>query len=197
VARLREFDTDQVLAAAVTAFRTRGFAGTSVQDLVDATGVGRGSLYAAFGDKEGLYLAALDRYRADFAEPLVALLDSPEPPRRLVREILVGLVDEIVRDGTRQACLIVSAATELVARDAAVATRVRQTTDLLEETLTVLVGRLDPPVPDPRSTARLLVTLVQGLRVAGAVRPERAWLMSAVDVALRCLDPADPLGPPA
>ncbi|WP_148615599.1 TetR/AcrR family transcriptional regulator [Nocardioides rubriscoriae] len=187
MARVREFDTDQVLAAAVTTFRQHGFAGTSVQNLVEATGIGRGSLYAAFGDKEGLYLAALDRYRADFAQPLLALLDSEEPPLRLVREILVGLVDEIVQDGTRQACLIVSAATELVARDTAVASRVRETTDLLEETLTTLLRRVDPPLADPRAAARFVITVVQGLRVAGAVRPERGWLMSSVDLAVRAL----------
>ncbi len=187
MARVREFDTDQVLASAVGAFRTYGFAGTSVQHLVDATGVGRGSLYAAFGDKEGLYLAALDRYRADFARPLLALLDSDEPPERLVREILVGLVDEIVRDGTRQACLIVSAATELVARDAAVASRVGETMDALEDTFTTLLARAHPPPEDPRAGARFLLTVVNGLRVAGAVRPERAWLMSSVDLALHAL----------
>lgn len=187
MARTREFDTEQVLAAAVSAFRTHGFAGTSVQDLVEVTGIGRGSLYGAFGDKEGLYLAALDRYRADFASPLLALLDSPEPPQRLVREILVGLVDEIVRDGTRQACLIVSAATELVARDAAVASRVRETLDLLEDTFATLLGRIDPPPDDPRAAARLLITVVNGLRVGGSVRPERRWLMSSVDLAVRAL----------
>ena len=46
----------------MNAFRSKGYEGTSVQDLVDATGVGRGSLYAAFGSKEGLYLAAMDRW---------------------------------------------------------------------------------------------------------------------------------------
>lgn len=185
--RVREFDTDAALAAAVSAFRTHGFAGTSVQHLVDATGVGRGSLYAAFGDKEGLYLASLDRYRDDFARPVLALLESSRPPRTLVRQVLVGLVDEIVQDDTRQSCLLVSAAVELVARDTAVASRVRQTTDALEDTLTVLVGRIEPPVRDPRATARFLVTVVQGLRVAGAARPERSYLMSSVEVALRAL----------
>jgi TetR/AcrR family transcriptional repressor of nem operon len=188
MARTREFDTDAALAAAVTAFRTHGYVGTSVQHLVDATGVGRGSLYAAFGDKEGLYLAALDRYRDDFARPVLALLGSDQPPRRLVREILAGLVDTIVQDGTRQACLLASAATELVARDAAVASRVRETTTALEDTFAVLVGRIDPPPADPRELARFLVTIVQGLRVAGAVRPDRVWLMSTVDVAMRALD---------
>jgi TetR/AcrR family transcriptional repressor of nem operon len=68
MARLREFDTDAAVDAAVEVFRTRGYDATSIQDLVDATGVGRGSLYAAFDSKEGIYRAALERYR-DLCRP--------------------------------------------------------------------------------------------------------------------------------
>ncbi|MGH1556548.1 TetR/AcrR family transcriptional regulator [Streptomyces sp. L7] len=112
MARPREFDTEAAVEAAMVAFRRRGFAGTSVQDLVDATGVGRGSLYAAFGSKEGLYRAALDRYSQMYASPLVDALRSGAPARALLRAVMLDVVDTIVGDGTEQACLIVSAATE-------------------------------------------------------------------------------------
>src|SRR5262245_45980338 len=114
MARTREFDTTAAVEAAMAAFRRTGFEGTSIQDLVAATGVGRGSLYAAFGSKEGLYLAALDLYRERYAGPLVELLADGTPAKALIREIMIGLVDEIARDGSRRACLIVGAATERV-----------------------------------------------------------------------------------
>ena len=59
--RPRGFDTADVLKAASERFRTHGFAGTSLDDLVDATGLARPSLYAAFGDKRAIYLAVLKR----------------------------------------------------------------------------------------------------------------------------------------
>ena len=62
MARPRAFCPDHVLDAARGAFEARGYEATSVQNLVDATGLSRSSLYAAFGDKHRLYLAALDRY---------------------------------------------------------------------------------------------------------------------------------------
>ncbi len=62
MARPREFDRDEVLDKAIEVFWTQGYDGTSVQDLVDAMGIQRGSLYAAFGDKHQLFLEALDRY---------------------------------------------------------------------------------------------------------------------------------------
>ena len=58
------FDEDEVVAAARDEFWERGYAATSVDDLTAATGLGKGSLYGAFGDKHSLYLRALDDYIA-------------------------------------------------------------------------------------------------------------------------------------
>src|ERR1700712_4644898 len=191
--RVREFDTDAAVEAALVAFRHSGFAGTSIQDLVDATGVGRGSLYGAFGNKDGLYLAAIDRYRQTYSDPLIALLGTTAPVRELIREIFVGLVDEIVKDGVRLACLIVSAATERLHQDIQVAKRIRSTTQALEDAFTTLIARAqsDGQISnggEPRHHARLLVMATHGLRVSGAINPDRDWLMSVVEEVLGCLD---------
>jgi TetR/AcrR family transcriptional regulator, transcriptional repressor for nem operon len=192
VARLREFDTDAAVQAAMTAFRRHGYEGTSIQDLVEATGVGRGSLYAAFGSKEGLYLAAIDRYREQYAAPLVELLRSGAPALEVIREVLVAAVDEIVRDGNRLACLIVAAAMERVADDPETARRVRTTTQSLEDALAEIIaagqdaGELTGQ-RNARDLARFIVTTLQGLRVMGAISPDRRSLMSAVEVAVGAL----------
>ncbi|SEG82579.1 transcriptional regulator, TetR family [Actinacidiphila yanglinensis] len=193
MARTREFDTDAAVEAAMAVFRLKGFEGASIQDLVDATEVGRGSLYGAFGSKEGLYLAALDRYRERYATPLSEMLTADMPARRLVREVLTGVVDEIVRDGSRQACLIVAGSMERAHREDEVRDRLRGTIESLEESFTQLVARAQAAgeLADDRSavdTARFLVMCLQGLRVIGAVRPDRALLMATVDTALRCLN---------
>jgi TetR/AcrR family transcriptional repressor of nem operon len=192
MARLREFDTDAAIDAAVVVFRQHGYEGTSIQHLVAATGIGRGSLYAAFDNKEGLYLAAVDRYRQNYADPLIELMGCGAPARELIREMLVGLVDEIVKDGTHQACLIVSAATERIHHDAQVAQRVRATTQALEDAFTALIATAQASgglsaAGDPRDVARFLVMTTHGLRVSGAINPDRKWLMSSVDVAMQSL----------
>jgi TetR/AcrR family transcriptional repressor of nem operon len=192
MARTREFDTDHAVRAATATFRGKGFAGSSIQDLVDATGVGRGSLYAAFGDKDGLYLAAVDRYRQDYAEPLLELLGSGAPARALVRQALLGLVGEILRDGEQQTCLIVSASVERFHGDTRVRKSVRETTSLLEDAFTRVIGdgqaqgELGSPA-DPRDLARFLIATIHGLRVTGAVNPDRRWLMSVVETAIAAL----------
>jgi len=192
MARFREFDTEAAVQAAMVAFRQHGYEGTSIQDLVEATGVGRGSLYAAFGSKDGLWLAAMDRYREQYAAPLIELLHSGAPARELIREVLVAVVDDIVRDGNRLACLIVGAAMERVAEDPETARRVRTTTQSLEDALTEIItaGQAAGELAgrqDPRDLARFVVMTLQGLRVMGAINPDRRSLMAAAEVAVSAL----------
>ncbi|MFG3586378.1 TetR/AcrR family transcriptional regulator [Streptomyces sp. NPDC047990] len=193
MARTREFDTDAVVASAMEAFRRTGYEGTSMRDLSEVTGLGSGSLYAAFGSKEDLYLAALDLYRQSYAVPLIELLRSGHDAREVIREVFVGAVDEIARDGSRLACLIVAGAMERAHDDARVGQRLRSTTRSLELALfdVIAEGQLRGRIPSERSAADLaafLVTSLQGLRVMGAIDPDRAALTRSAEVALSCLD---------
>ncbi|SED41366.1 TetR/AcrR family transcriptional regulator [Streptomyces melanosporofaciens] len=193
MARIREFDTESAVEAAMNTFRLNGYDGTSIQDLVEATGVGRGSLYAAFGSKEGLYLAAMDRYRERYALPLVELLRDGAPGRELLREVLVAAVDEIVLDGSRRACLMVGAAVGRTGHDPQVSAHVQSTSDMLEDALGHVVkeaqadGQLSAKY-DARVLARYLVMTMHGLRVMGAISPDRESLMAVAEVALDTLD---------
>jgi TetR/AcrR family transcriptional regulator, transcriptional repressor for nem operon len=196
MARHREFNLDKAVAAAMDVFRRKGYEATSMRDLSEATGLGSGSLYAAFGSKEGLYLAALDLYRRRYAAPLADIVRAGEDARAVLREIFVSIVDDIVGDGQRQACLIVGAAVER-AGDARVSERLRASTQSLEHTLfdVLAQGQLRGQVPAGRSAADLaafLVTTMQGLRVMGAIDPDRAALMRSVEVALRGVFTTEP-----
>ena len=77
MARPRKFAEGEVVTAARDEFWTRGYAATSVDDLTAATGLGKGSLYGAFGDKHGLYLRALDDYIASSLDEVRAQLQDP------------------------------------------------------------------------------------------------------------------------
>ena len=76
----REFDESDVVDAALRAFWRDGFDGTKLTTVLDDVGIGRQSLYNAFGSKEALYVAALQRYRKEHIGALVALLDGPGAP---------------------------------------------------------------------------------------------------------------------
>ena len=114
MARPREFDTDQALDAAMETFWREGYASSAISDLVDATGVGRASLYNAFEDKHGLFEACLRRY-ADGRVP--AWLDELTNGEQGLDDIRAFFdrrrdVAEDSPEHARMGCLIVNSSVE-------------------------------------------------------------------------------------
>src|ERR1700746_1074478 len=83
MAGIKQFDRDEVLARATALFWRRGYEATSIRDLVEATGINRGSIYGTFGDKQRLFLAVLDHYGEKIAKPMLATLADPDPRRAI------------------------------------------------------------------------------------------------------------------
>ncbi len=79
MARLREFDTDEVMEAIINAFWDRGYEATSLADLMTVTGLQKGSIYKAFGDKRSLFLQALQSYLDRNYSLMRQVLDNPDP----------------------------------------------------------------------------------------------------------------------
>ena len=92
MARPRKFDESDVIAAARDEFRDRGYAATSVDDLTAATGLGKGSLYGAFGDKHSIYLRALDDYISSSLDVVRTVLHDGFPGDGFGRNV-VGAED--------------------------------------------------------------------------------------------------------
>lgn len=114
--RPRKFDADQVLRLALQRFRTHGFASTSLDDLAEATGVNRPSLYAAFGDKKALYLAALARTRDWLEASFDALIAADFPMEKLLKALFLGAIEGYLtgENGPSGCIAINTAATEAV-----------------------------------------------------------------------------------
>ena len=127
MARPRTFDEGDVIAAAREEFWNRGYAATSVDDLTAATGLGKGSLYGAFGDKHSLYLRALDDYIASSLEEVRTTLRDPRHGAydRLARHIR-GQVKAIAADKNRRGCLMAKSAAELAGTDDVVEQKVER-----------------------------------------------------------------------
>lgn len=90
--RPRSFCDETALDQALTLFWQRGYPGTSYTDLCAVTGLNKPSLYAAFGNKESMFLAALDRYRCRHVLPALAALEAEPDAREAVRGLLQSTV---------------------------------------------------------------------------------------------------------
>lgn len=172
-------------------FWQQGYEATSVQDLAAALGLGKGSLYAAFGSKDGLYAAALQRYCAHHASALIALLDDAEQVRPALRSALRSMADADAADPER-GCMLVNAATER-GDDPDSVRMVQRTIRQIESALTGALerARIRGEVPadkDPAALARFLTTFIQGLRVMGQARAGTEFVDEALEVALATLD---------
>jgi AcrR family transcriptional regulator len=115
VARPRKFDEQQVVRAARDQFWRTGYAGTSLDDLCAATGLGRGSLYAAFGDKHGLFLRALREYCTTTTEAILAALDGPGSALQRLESAVRAAAAATAADPT--SCLLAKATAELAGSD--------------------------------------------------------------------------------
>lgn len=190
--RPRSFDVDVAVARAMEEFWTRGYHATALPDLLRATKLSRGSLYAAFGDKHGLFLRALDRYIADALARTDVDLDPLRAPAAGLRAFLAGYVDRTSGASGRRGCLLVATAMELAGCDPEVDRRIGKFFKSLETKLAAAFARAQATGAladgvEPAGAARLLVCCVEGLRVMGKTAPTRAASQSVVDTLLDSL----------
>jgi TetR/AcrR family transcriptional repressor of nem operon len=193
MARVREFDADEAVRRAMDLFWEQGYEATSLRDLTEALGIGSGSLYAAFGNKDGLFQAALARYQQEQAQPILDTFAAGGDVRAELREVFGGVVAMAVSDRRRRGCLVVNSATERIPHDADTAAAVRRILTSIEGAIEDALrraqqhGELDPG-KDPAALAGFFVTFMNGLRVAAKTNPDERTLMQRVDVALTVLD---------
>ncbi|WP_210711963.1 TetR/AcrR family transcriptional regulator [Pseudomonas protegens] len=192
--RPKEFDPEQIADAAMQVFWQRGYAATSIQDLVEGTGLSRSSLYNAFDSKHGLYTCALKRYQ-QMTSANIELLGADAPVRELVRRLLMRIVDNELEDTRRLGCLAANASLEMAGQDAAVAQLVAQNFQRIEAALEQVLrrgqaqGEIDPQ-KNPRALASFVVCTVQGLRVlakGSLAEHRRQRLLDVVEVVLASL----------
>jgi len=189
--RPRSFDVEAAVERAMGVFWSRGYHATALPDLLRATKLSRGSLYAAFGDKHSLFLRALDHYIADAVARMNIELGPGREPVDGLRAYLAGYADRTSGANGRRGCLLAATAMELAGQDAEVSRRVASFFRTMEARVADALsrvkaaGRLADGV-EPASAARILVCFVEGLRVVGKTAPARATSQATADALLDC-----------
>jgi AcrR family transcriptional regulator len=186
MARPREFDEDEALGAAMLEFWAKGYEGTTLSDLLQATGLNKSSLYKAFGSKEELFRRAADRYDRDFLQFRRDALER-ETPREIIEELLLGMARLHAGANTPPGCMQTNAAIVCSTE----AQPLRQELAEEREAFRVLLKRRlaaashAGPLPQGMSAdeaASLVATLIQGMSVqanAGATRRELTRIVKA------------------
>lgn len=187
--RPRTFDTEAAVERAMDVFWTRGYHATALPDLLRATKLSRGSLYAAFGDKHSLFLRALDRYIADAIARMDVEFAPDREPIDGLRAYFAGYVERNSGANGRRGCLLVATAMELAGRDAEIDRRVAGFFKAMEARVAGALsrakaaGKLADGV-EPSSAARIIICFVEGMRVVGKTAPTRVISQATVDALL-------------
>lgn len=190
MARTKEFDPGHAVDAAMRTFWKRGYAATSAQDLCDATGLGRSSIYNAFDGKHDLYLRALRRY-SGAADWHTRIRDGEGSIRERVRAVLMEVVNE--ETGPRgMGCFVVNAGIEMADSDPEVAAILVESREAIVATLhdAFRVAQAGGDISrhqDPLALARFVQATVSALRVMGRSSADRRAMTDVAEVAVSAL----------
>jgi TetR/AcrR family transcriptional regulator, transcriptional repressor for nem operon len=196
MAGVKQFDSEEVLERAMVIFWRNGYQATSIQDLVEATGVNRGSLYPTFGDKRGLFLAVLKHYSERFGKPMMAQLNDPDP-----RKAIEGMFEAIIRRASDprwpRGCLYTNTSLECPGADDGINRKIAELLAQQESAIYKVLrqaqvqGSLDAE-QDARALARFFTGVAHGLNVVNKAAPDPTMLKDMVAVAMRVWDAAKP-----
>lgn len=190
--RPQEFDTTEALHQAMNVFWRKGYEATSLVDLLAATGLSKSSLYATFGGKRALFLAAFDEYRRARARDMHRAL-AQEPAGQAIEAFFRLLFPDLNPGEPSRGCMSINQAVELAPHDPEVRERVMQDLQLIEEALTEAIsrGQQQGALLSPRSAqdlAGLLVLGFPGLQVLARAGYSQAQLTASLRLLLDQLE---------
>ncbi|CAL9654426.1 TetR/AcrR family transcriptional regulator [Streptomyces sp. Tu 3180] len=196
MARPRTFDEEGALDAAMRTFWERGYEATSTQDLCDATGLGRSSIYNTFKSKHDLFERVLARYIDSMTTAQLAVLeDVRHSAADRLRALFTMVVDgetEHRTGGRGLGCLTVNTTVELVARDPRAAEMLERDTRRRLTALRAVLeeGQRDGSITSPRDAgalARFVNAAIGGMRISSQGGADRAALESIAEIAMDAL----------
>ncbi|MGB5822014.1 MAG: TetR/AcrR family transcriptional regulator [Saonia sp.] len=183
--RLEEFDKELVLQEATNIFWAKGYNGTSMQDLVDATGLNRSSIYNSFGSKLELYQAALKYYQRETNVLFQKALIKASNPLEAIRFIFEGFLPEILGDEQSKGCFSMNCKAEMGNQDENIKTWLLNTQEQALTTFQSLIrdGQEQGVInkkQDSMVYAYHIFNAFQGFRMTGILVKDRKILQQII-----------------
>jgi len=190
--RPREFNEDQVLDAAMHLFWAKGYPGTSMQDIVDATGLQGPSIYNAYGNKRSLFNVVLARYSEQVMVRFVKTIEDAPTARSAIERLLKAIVKQHFDPATPGGCLVGLAAHEARLHDTGTQTAVGKEFRKLDDAICAKLteGKSCGEFPDdldPRGTSTAIVSICAGLLTLGRGNYSKHALKRATRAVTRLL----------
>jgi TetR/AcrR family transcriptional regulator, transcriptional repressor for nem operon len=191
--RNREFDEAMVIETATDLFWKKGYHAVSTQDLIDAFGISKSSMYGAYKDKKNLFLLALENYRNNTSKKMIEVLQQERPFKKTMASLLNGLIKESLADAEHKGCFMVNTAVELAPHD-------KDISNIIEENRLNIVLALAQAIKraiknrelstkhDPDALANYFYNFISGLRVDAKLSIQKPDYKNIAKIALSVLD---------
>ena len=184
MAGARQFDEQEVIGIALDVFWRKGLHEVTMQDLADATGVLRGSLYNAYGDKESIFLQAFDRYAMQFLETAGNALAEGDGTAARLKKFFDVIISNMTSGSPPRGCLTTRTALDAAISSRAVRQRVQSLLGRLEQLVAKAIRSPSSKSPgrDADRLARVVVTFTRGLAVMERAGYGRKQLKEAAEM---------------
>ena len=187
-----EYDRTAVVEQAMGVFWEQGYGKTSIGDLVGATGLQPGSLYAAFGNKKGLFLEVIEQYNQGFIAKIRGLREQPGSPIDKIAHLLQEIVEEQASGRDQRGCLTVNAMLEMSQHDSEIGDHLCGYSRYLSKAFESLISDAQAQGQiaadrDAGALAEFLMNNIWGLRVMCKSRPSTESMQAVVDGVMAAL----------
>jgi TetR/AcrR family transcriptional regulator, transcriptional repressor for nem operon len=195
MARTREFDEAKVIDIATNLFWKNGYHGVSTQDLIDAFGMSKSSMYGAYHDKRNLFILALENYRKNASQGMMDAMKGNKSVKETITILLNNIITETVGDTDCKGCFIVNTAIELAAHDSKIADILRENRNNIINSFSVAIQKgIDnqelATTNNAKAIASYFYNLINGMRVDAKIHKDRSQYSEIVNVALSVLQKA-------
>lgn len=187
MARPREFDEDRVIEVLTRVFWEKGYEATSMQDLVKATGLLKGSLYGAFGDKKALYMKALAHYDKTHIQSAVDMLSGNASVEEKISNLFNAVIEGVQKGVFAGGCLLCNASMEMATVDKTVEGSVNKTILRLREAVTVALKLNVDNFDQAEALSNAIISSYFGARVLAKAGAPVQMIIDAQAASLRCL----------
>jgi TetR/AcrR family transcriptional repressor of nem operon len=187
MARPREFDEDRVIEALTRVFWEKGYEATSMQDLVKATGLLKGSLYGAFGDKKVLYMKALAHYDKTHIQSAIDMLIGNASVEEKISNLFNAVIEGVQKGVFAGGCLLCNASMEMATVDKAVEDSVKKTILRMREAVKVALKSEIDGSDQAEALSNSIISSYFGARVLAKAGAPVQMIIDAQAASLRCL----------
>jgi TetR/AcrR family transcriptional regulator, transcriptional repressor for nem operon len=193
MARTREFNEENIIKIATDLFWNKGYNAVSTQDLIDAFGISRSSMYGAYKDKRSLFILALQHYRQTSAQSMLDILANDKSFFDTITLLLNQIIKETITDIQSKGCFIVNTAIELAPHDKEILEIIQDNRNNIIEGLSKAIQKgIDNKEltknNNPKALANYFYNLINGLRVDAKITKDKLNYQDTIKLALTVLD---------